>query len=209
MGADEVVVRQVINDVDPLELGRAIQSILLDTEDALTDLGRVSIIDDLKIHLTAEYLTKLEDLGVKVVAHGVGYDMIFKQVIKALIDVLGKTSTEAYAIYAVNAFLRKTDGSYEFLKHVKINPATVQQEIYQISFVNNFDSLSETDVRRAIQQLLEVIVDSLGEKPGSQFIQSFKDSLEKKYLSKIEEIGVNLHMIELHQELVAEREQTS
>lgn len=75
--------------------------------------------------------------------------------------------------------------------------------------MNNFDSLSETEVRRAIQQLLEEIVISLGEKPGNQFIQAFKDSLEKKYLSKIEEIGVNLHMIELHQELVAEREQSS
>lgn len=184
LGADEVVVQQEINDVDPLELGRAIQSILNDIEDALTNLGRVSIIDDLKIHLTTEYLTKLEDLGVKVVAHGVGYDMIFRHVIKALIDVLGKTSTEAYAIYAVNTFLRKTDGSYEFLKHVKINPATGQHEVYQISIMNNFDSLSETEVRRAIQQLLEEIVISLGEKPGNQFIQAFKDSLEKNISQK-------------------------
>ena len=209
LGVDEVVVQQEINDVDSMELGKAIQSLLNDTEDALINLGRVSILDDLKMHLTNEYLAKLEELGVKVIAHGVGYDMIFRHIIKALIDVLGKTSTEAYAIYAMNTFLRKTDGSYEFLKQVKIDQAADPHEVYRISIMNNFDSLSETDVRRAIQQLLEVIVSSLGEKPGNQFIQDFKDSLEKKYLLKLEEIGVNLHMIELHQELVAEREQSS
>jgi hypothetical protein len=204
LGAEEVAVQRDINNVDSKELGRAIQSILQDTDKALTDLGRISVVGDLKTHLTAEYLTKLEKMGVTIAAHGVGYDMIFKQVIKALIDVLRKASTEEYAIFAMNTFLRKTDSTYEFLKSVKINPAIDQNEVYQITIMSNFDLISETDARRAIQQLLVEIVDSLGEKLGNQFIQAFKNSLEKKYLTKIEEIGVNLHMIELHQELSAQ-----
>ena len=42
-------------------------------------------------------------------------------------------------------------------------------------------------------------MDALGENAKDEFIQNFKESLEKKYLSKIEELGVNFHMIELHQ----------
>jgi len=209
LGADEVAIRRDIKDVDSKELGRAIQSLLYETDKALTDLGRISVVGDLKTHLTKEYLTKLEEMGVTIIVYGVGYDPIFKQVIKALIDVLGKTSTEANAIFMVNAFLRKIDSTHEFLKDVKINPAADQSEVYQITITNNFDSISETDARRAIQQLLEEIVDSLGEKLRNQFIQAFKDSLEKQYLSKIEEMGVNLHMIELHQELAAQTEQSS
>jgi hypothetical protein len=209
LGADEVIVQQGINVVDPLELQKAIQSILNDTDKALIDLGRTPVVGDLKIHLTAEYLAKLEEFGITIATFSVGYDAIFRQIIKALIDVLGKASTEVYAIYVVNLFLRKTDSYFDFLKQVKINPATGQNEVYQISMMNNIDSISETEARHAIQQLLEEIVDSLGEKPGDEFIQDFKSSLEKKYLSKIEDIGVNLHMIELHHELAREKEQSS
>lgn len=202
LGSEEVAVQPEINNVDPLDLGRAIKSILQDTDTALTDLGRNSVADDLKTHLTLEYLAKLEEMGVTIIAHGVGYEAIFKQVIKALIDTLGKTSTENYAIFAVNSFLRKIDSTYEFLKYVKVDSATNEGELYHITITNNINSISETDARRAIQQLLETIMESLEEKVRNEFIQKFKNSLEKKYLLKIEEMGVNFHMIELHQEML-------
>lgn len=204
LGADEVVIQQEINAVNSYEFGKALEAIISETDKSLLGLGRTSIVDDLKTHLNMEYLGKLEEMGVHLSAQGVGYDAIFKQVIKALIDVLGRASTENYAIFAVNTLLRKTDSTYEFLKYVKVNPASGQGEVYHITIMNSFDSISETDARRAIQKLLEAIVDSLGEKLGNQFIQEFKNSLEKKYLSRIEAIGVNLHMIELHQEMRAQ-----
>jgi hypothetical protein len=207
LGSEEVAVQPEINNVDPLDLGRAIKSILRDTDTTLTDLGRNSVADDLKTHLTIEYLAKLEEMGVTIIAHGVGYEAIFKQVIKALIDILGKTSTENYAIFVVNSFLRKIDSTYKFLKYVKVDSAAGQGELYHITITDNIDSISETDARRAIQQLLETILQSLGEKVRNEFIQRFKNSLEKKYLLKIEEIGVNFHMLELHQEMLTKTEQ--
>jgi hypothetical protein len=41
----------------------------------------------------------------------------------------------------------------------------------------------------------------MGGKIDGEFIEQFKEALEKKYLSKLEELGVNFHMIELHQAL--------
>jgi hypothetical protein len=205
LGSEEVAVQPEINNVDPLELGKAIGSILYDTDTALTDLGRNSVADDLKTYLTLEYLAKLKEIGVTITAHGLGYNAIFKQVIKALIDILGKTSTENNAIFTVNSSLRKIDSTYEFLKCVKVDSATGQGELYHITITDNIDSINETDARRAIQQLLETIMESLEEKLRKEFIQKFKNSLEKKYLLKIEEMGVNFHMIELHQEMLNQR----
>jgi hypothetical protein len=196
LGSEEVAVMPEINNVDPLELGKAIGSILYDTDTALTDLGKNSVADDLKTHLTLEYLAKLKEMGVTINAHGLGYTIIFKQVIKALIDILGNTSTENNAIFTVNSLLRKIDSTYEFLKYVKVDSVIGQGELYQI------DSINETDARRAIEQLLETIIESLEEKVRKDFIQKFKNSLEKKYLLKIQEMGVNLHMIELRQEML-------
>jgi hypothetical protein len=202
LGSEEVTVQPEINNVDPLELGKAIGSILYDTDTALTDLGRNSVADDLKANLTLEYLVKLKEIGVTINAHGLGYSAIFKQVIKALIDILGKTSTENNAIFTVNSLLRKIDSTYEFLKYVKVDSATGQGELYHITLTDNIDSINETDARRAIQQLLETTMESLEEKVRKEFIQQFKNSLEKKYLLKIQEMGVNFHMIELRQQML-------
>lgn len=209
LGANEVIVQPDMNAVDALELGKAIQMILQETENALTMLGRTSILESLRTHLTAEYLLKLEEMKVSITAPCVGYDAVFKQVIRTLVEVLGRTSTEEYAIYTVNSFLRKTDGTYGFLKNVHIQPAVDEHDIYQVTIMTNLDDISESDARRALQALLELVVETLGNKLGTQFIQEFKNSLEKKYLLKIEEIGVNLHMIELSQSFTTRSDETT
>lgn len=203
LGSEEIVIQPQLDTLDPKDVGKAICSILQDTDKELTELGRNSIASDLKSHLTMEYLLKLADMGVTITAYSVGYHSIFIQVIKTLIDVIAKTSNENYAVIAVNSFLRKIDTKYEFLKHVAVEPASDKEGMYHIVLSENIDSITETDARRAIQQLLGVALDNSGEKKNGEFIQQFKDELEKKYLLKLEEIGVNFHMIELHQAMAS------
>ena len=201
LGPEELVVRQEINTVETQDLGEVITLILQEIDNTLTDLGRNSIASDLKTRLTFEYLTKLKEMGVTITSQGIGYNAVFTHVIKILIDIIGKTSSENYAIIVINSFLRKIDTKYEFLKSINIVPATKQGELYHIIIGGNLDSISETDARRTIQLLLESIIESVGEKISDTFIQEFKNSLDKKYLLKIEEMGVNFHMIELHEEM--------
>ena len=205
MGVDEVMVQETINDVDPKELGKALQLILHETDTASFNQGRMSVVADLPKHLTTEYLLKLEELGVDITAHGLGYDVLLKQIMTTIIDVIANACSQAYAIFVVNTLLQKTNRSPKTL-HINIDSMNALTGVYQIAISSDTDSISETDVRRAIQKLLEEIVKTLGEQPGDEFIQTFKNSLEKKYLLKIEELGVNLHMIELHHELSTQTE---
>jgi hypothetical protein len=198
-GPEEIVVQQQVNTIELQDLGKALTSILQETDKTLTDLGRNSIASDLKIHLTFEYLTRLKEMGVTITSQGIGFNAVFTHVIKTLIDVIGKTSSENNAIFLVNSFLRKIDMKYDFIQLIKVEPATKQGELYHIIIGGNLDTINETDARRAIHLLLESITESLGEKISDEFIQKFKNSLDKKYLLKIEEMGINFHMIELHE----------
>jgi len=202
LGPEEIVVQPAVNSIEPLDLGRAMTSILQETEKTLSDLGRNSIANDMKTHLTIEYLTKLKEMGVTITPQGIGYSAVFSHVIKTIIDILGKTSSENYAIFVVNSFLRKIDTKYDFLKPISVKPAANEGELYHIIIGDNIHTISETDARRAIQQLLGSIIESLGEKIRDEFIEQFKNSLDKKYLSRIEEMGVNLYMIELHEAML-------
>jgi len=202
LGPEEIVVQTAVNSIEPRDLGRAMTSILQETEKTLSDLGRNSIANDMKTHLTIEYLAKLKEMGVTITPQGIGYSAVFSHVIKTIIDILGKTSSENYAIFVVNSFLRKIDTKYNFLKPISVKPAANEGELYHIIIGDNIHTISETDARRAIQQLLGSIIESLGEKIRDEFIEQFKNSLDKKYLSRIEEMGVNLYMIELHEAML-------
>jgi hypothetical protein len=202
LGPEEIVVQPEVNSIEPQNLGRAMTSILQETEKTLIDLGRNSIANDMKTHLTIEYLAKLKEMGVTITPQGIGYSAVFSHVIKTIIDIVGKTSSENYAIFVVNSFLRKIDTKYDFLKPISVKPAANEGELYHIIIGDNIHTISETDARRAIQQLLGSIIESLGEKIRDEFIQQFKNSLDKKYLSRIEEMGVNFHMIELHEAML-------
>jgi len=199
LGSEEIGVQPQIDSVDQKEVGKAISSILQHTDKELIELGRNSIAGDLKSHLTMEYISKLGDMGVTITPYSIGYNAIFIQVIKTLIDVISKTSNENYAIIAVNSFLRKVDTKFEFLKDVNVQPPDDKEGMYHIAISERIDSITETDARRAIQQLLGIALESSGEKKNGEFILQFKGTLEKKYLVKLEEMGVNFHMIELHQ----------
>jgi len=202
LGPEEIVVQPEVNSIEPQNLGRAMTSILQETEKTLIDLGRNSIANDMKTHLNIEYLAKLKEMGVTITPQGIGYSAVFSHVIKTIIDIVGKTSSENYAIFVVNSFLRKIDTKYDFLKPISVKPAANEGELYHIIIGDNIHTISETDARRAIQQLLGSIIESLGEKIRDEFIQQFKNSLDKKYLSRIEEMGVNFHMIELHEAMM-------
>ena len=202
LGSEEILVKENLNDLENEDLGRAITAILFETDKALIELGRNSIADDLKIHLTYEYLSKLKEMGVNITSQGIGYSAVFTHIIKTMIDIIGKSSSEDYAIFVINTFLRKIESKYEFLKAIYVEPATKIGEIYLIKIAGNIDGISETDARRAIQQLLETISQTLGENINNEFIQNFKNSLDKKYLMKLEDIGVNFHMIELHESMM-------
>ncbi len=206
LGSEEIVVGQEVNKIEPQELGRAMTAIFRGTDKTLIDLGRNSVAGDLKTHLTIEYLAKLRDMGVTISSRGIGYSAVFTEVIKTMIDIIAQTSSEDYAILVVNSFLRKIDAKYDFLKFINVEPPTKQEDVYHIKIEGNIDAISETDARRAIQQLLEIIIQSLGEKISEEFISQFKNSLDKEYLSKIEEIGVNFHMIELHETMLNKME---
>jgi hypothetical protein len=197
-GDEEIVVQQEINTIDLELLGKAIIAILQETDRTLIDQTHTSIGGDLKTRLSREYLTKLREMGVTITSHGVDYNAVFTEVLKAIIEIIGETKSETETIQIVNSLLRNMDDKYNFLKEVTIEPAANERGKYRIRTGDTINTISQTDARRALQQLLETTTESLDEERSENFIQQFKDLLDTKCLIKIEEIGVNFHLIELH-----------
>jgi hypothetical protein len=202
LGVNEININQEIDSLDPTKVGQAIETLIFEVnKHFFKERGGSFFVKEFKNQLTLECLSKIKEMGVNLNVRQFGHELVFKHVIKALIDVLSKISTQRYAVFAVNTFLRKVDTEYDFLKYIKINPAQYSDGLADISIMTGLDEINEEEARRAIQRLLEEIADSLGEEARRHFINKFSKSLGRDYLLKIEEMGVNLHMIQLRQNL--------
>ncbi len=201
LGTDEVKVDEIINTIDPLLLGSALDLVVRGINSMAQDHSGGSIYDALKAQLTSDYLSKLQEFGVSIDEQATDVTAILREVVRALIEVLSRASTEEYAVLAVNTFLHAPQDRMALLHSISIKVNQADAGVPGINIMMDSQEISENDARRAIQGLLEAVIRALGEKLGGSFVAEFRKSLEKTTLIRIEQMGVNLHIIELHEEM--------
>jgi len=140
-------------------------------------------------------------MGVNINVLQLSQVLVVQHVLKALIDVLSELSTQSYAILTIDNVIKKLGDKYEFLKYVKIDSTRYSEGADAVSVPSDIDTVRPSKVGRGIQKTVEDIAMSLGEEAGQHFIEKFKKRLGKAYVLRIEEMGVNLHMIALKQNL--------
>ncbi|MDH7517782.1 MAG: hypothetical protein QHH19_05505 [Candidatus Thermoplasmatota archaeon] len=201
-GMDIISVSKNIDTVEQRKIGELIQRILHEANKSLKEKGGYRFIERIRNRLTEEYLIKLEEIGVNLEMVQLTHEALVKHVIKSLVDVLSEASAQSYAVLAVDTVLKKLDDRYGYLKYVKIDSTRYSEGINAISIPAGLNTIRSTEIGRAIQKILENITISLGDEAGQYFIERFSQRLGKIYLSRIEEMGVNLHMIQLKQNLL-------
>ncbi len=199
-----VTISQEINQLSSSELAEGINRFLRDINNSLEHTQPSSnIVEQLKNKLTDLYVQKLEEMGVNLtVVMQMKHQLIFKHVIKALISVLSRASTPSYAVLAIDNIIKKIHNKYAFLDYIQIDNTRYSDGIDAVSIMTKIEDISPTQAGRSIQKLIEEVIKHLGEEAGQNFVDEFKSLLGKDYLIRIEEMGVNLHMVELRQNLM-------
>ena len=200
-GVDPVSVNKDVNSEDSQKVGEVIQKCFQDLNKYFNEKSNISLVNELKDYLNADYLFKLEEIGVSLDVLQLSQVLVFKNVLKALIDIINETTTQSYAILLVNNVLRKYEDRYEYLENVKIDGSRFSENIDGIIVPKELNSIRPSELGRGIRKIMEDIIGSLGEEAGAEFVKKFKKRVGKAYLMRIEEIGVNLHLIELKQNL--------
>ncbi len=201
-GTDVIVVSKNIDTIEPKKIGDLIQRVLQETNRSLKEKGGYQFIERFRNRLTDDYLIKLEEIGVNLDIVQLTHEALVKHVIKSLVDVLSEASAQSYAVLAVDNVLKKMDDRYGYLKYVKIDDTRYSEGINAISIPAGLNTIRSSEIGRAIQKIIESIAVSLGDEAGQYFIERFSQRLGKTYLMRMEEMGVNLHMIQLKQNLL-------
>jgi hypothetical protein len=200
-GVDIVTINEEVNEEDPSDVGVTVQKFIQEVNASLNERGGFNFVEKIRNALNSDYLMKLEEMGVNLKVIHLGHEVVVKHVLKTLIDLLSEHTTQSYAILLIDNVLRKIDDKFEFFKFVKIDSMRYSQGVDAVSVPEDIESIRPSFLGRGIQKALEKLTLSLGEDAGPDFIDKFKKRLGKAYLLRIEEMGVNLHMINLKQNL--------
>jgi hypothetical protein len=197
-----IIVDKNVDSLSQSNVGIAIQKIIQELNFSFIEQGNFSIIEKLKDRLTADYIVKLSEMGVDLNVIQLKQSLIVKHVIKALIDIVNETTTQSYAVLMVNNMLKKHEDRFEYLKLINIDSSRFSEDIDAIIIPEEIEQVRESDLGRGLQKVMETLIKSLGDEAGRNFVEKFKKRLGKAYILRIEEIGVNLHMMELRKNLI-------
>jgi len=201
-GIDPITVDKDVNLIDAQIVGDAIQNLLQELNKYCNQKSNISLVNEIRSHLNSDYLFKLEEMGVNLNVLQLSEVLVFKHVLKALVDLINDVTSQSYAILLVNTVIEKFKDRYPFLEHVKIDGTRFSEGYDAILVPENIDSVRGSEIGRGIQKIMEKIIRSLGDKAGAEFTNNFKKRLGKAFLLRIEEMGVNLHLIQRKQDFM-------
>ncbi|KYK29106.1 hypothetical protein AYK20_00860 [Thermoplasmatales archaeon SG8-52-1] len=202
-GVDLYTISQDINDFESDKVGSAIQRFIQEINNFYGEkkVGS-SLIDKLKNSIDSNFLKKLDEIGVNLDVIELKTGLVVKHVLKAVLNILKQSSDQKYAILIINNILKKFESKYEFLKFVNIDSVNLSEDGDVIVVLPDIESLRPSEIGRGLQKIIENLLSSLGDAAGQHFVEKFKKELGKAYVLRIEEMGVNLHMIELKKDLM-------
>ena len=202
IGVDSVNVDTEVNKTESSMVGGAIQKCIQELNNNFVEKGFFSFMEKFREILNADYLFKMESIGVNLNVIQYGNVQVIKHVFKALIDVLSSYSSEIYTIFLINNILTKSEAKFLYFNFVEIDNTNITDGLNAIHISSEIESIRTSEIGRGLQKIIEEVAMSLGEVAGKNFLDDFKKRLGKAYILKIEDMGVNLHMIELRQNLL-------
>ena len=127
---------------------------------------------------------------------------IMKHTLTSLLNVASSKTSVDYARSSLKNLLTNLEGNYDFLKYVDIKTLKqIEGNINAINVKEDMDCVRPKEVGKAIQELIDVLKIHLGEKAGYFFIKEFREELGDEYHTYIRDLGVNLRIAELQDEI--------
>jgi len=127
---------------------------------------------------------------------------VIRQTLFSLVCVAGSNSSDIFAWAVIKKLIRELGSSYDFLDYIEIsNTENIQNTINDIKISAEMDEIDSFEVGNAIQEIVDIFKDKMGVKAGYTFIKEFKNHLGEEYHTKIKEMGVDLRLIDLQDEI--------
>jgi len=126
---------------------------------------------------------------------------VMKQVLRTLINVSSRKTTDEYAVTALNTLIKQLKQQYDFLKNIQIKDIQYLEESNPVTVMSAMNSVPPTEIGKALTAIISTMNQSLGKNAGHFFIKEIQRNLEEEYSSTIKDMGVDLNLLQLEFEV--------
>ena len=119
---------------------------------------------------------------------------IIEHLLKILINVIGRRTSKNIAVSTVGNTIKELKPKYDFLKYVYIEDALYSEKKDGIIIESEINAVETGDLGKAIDEIFDTIIKSLGKNVGYFYIKEIQDDLEKEVGSFFNEFGINLNI---------------
>jgi hypothetical protein len=128
---------------------------------------------------------------------------IIKNVLKTLISISSRKTDLPYAIMTIEDLMKRLETQYRFLRHVHINNEFYKEDSGDvISVMSDINTVSPTQLGKAIHSIISSMNRSLGENAGHFFIKEIRNRLSDESRSIMEDMGIDLGLMQLESEIL-------
>jgi len=188
-----------INKVSPLIVSEAIQKLIHDVGKSL-DWNK-SFIESLEEELGEKRLAEIEKMGINLkhinfILMRQEHKILVEKALEALVYVIGKDTSNDFAVGAIDAAIEKLEERHDVLKYIKIDKSRYAEGVDAISVMPEINNVESYRLGKAIREVIKITGSKLGNRTAT-YIEDFKNRLGAEYFFEIGKIGVNLHFLEL------------
>ena len=158
--------------------------------------------DAFKKELGEEQLGNLQRLGINLnhiqtMMAKKEHENIAKNTLKALVVVVGRFTSEGFAIITIHNAIKDLSESHNVLRYIKIDESQYSKGANAIEIIPDINTVESYELAKALRDIIKMTGTFLDDKNTSSFIEEFKKELGDEYLQEVKKIGVNLHFLEL------------
>ena len=198
-GSDEfylISISSEIDDIPPTQLGESIGKIVYEISSSIAWKGNRSFIENFKNLLKTDEFQKLNEIGVKLDRISIQlkrqkHQKISQRILETLFALLLERTSKESAQQALDTTIKKLQKDYDVLHYITLDP---DAEIHIFTVSPEINTVESYKVGKAFREMIKILHDIYGDKT---FVSDFKTKLGDEYLCEIEEMGINLHFLEI------------
>ena len=124
-------------------------------------------------------------------------DKLIKEVLKTLITISGRKTTQSHAVYLIETTINKLKKQYSFLDTISIKDTSYLEDIDQITVMGEVNSIKSNEIGPAVKDIISQLNKSLGDEAGHFFLKEVSHKLNDESISTLKEIGIDLDLMHL------------
>jgi len=196
-----VIIKPEIDNILIAERGEVLQKILEEIGKASDLQAREYLGEKFETVLDHRDISKIKRIGVKLdkvdaTLRREGHQLILSEIFQVILNVIEKKISVDFGVKYIDAMITKIKDKHDVLKYIKVDKTKLNEGIHAIEISPEINSVDSYELGKAIKSILTRAQIDLKELTPS-FIVDFEKNMDKKYLSEVEKMGVNLHLLEL------------